>query len=145
MEMTPREIAHRYNQADQKSKMMTILAELNACSRKDIRQILIDEGALPYLNPKEGADRPKPNGRTPRPKNEKMAESIGKHIELYLLLADINKGELAKRLHIQQNTLTSYLTGERTPSTDTLIAMADEFELSLDDLVGRKGWRKKVG
>ena len=48
---------------------------------------------------------------------------------------------MAKKLHVQRQTISSYERGVSTPDIYILIAMADYFEITVDELVGRK--RKK--
>lgn len=59
MEMTPAEICSEYRQAAHKQKQIQILAELNACTKKEIVKILSDAGEqLPgnyYKKPKQDA------------------------------------------------------------------------------------------
>jgi len=50
--------------------------------------------------------------------------------------------EVAKAINISQRTYSNYETGSREPSIDTLIDIADYFNISIDLLVGR--YEKKV-
>lgn len=45
--------------------------------------------------------------------------------------------EVAKALNISQRAYSNYENGEREPSVDTLISMAEYFNVPLDILVGR--------
>lgn len=45
---------------------------------------------------------------------------------------------LARKLHIKRQTVSSYETGRSLPDIFILIKMADIFEVTLDELVGRK-------
>ena len=49
----------------------------------------------------------------------------------------LQQKEVAKALMLPQNTFSQYETGKRTPDIETLSAMADFFECSLDYLAGR--------
>lgn len=44
---------------------------------------------------------------------------------------------LASKLHIKRQTVSSYETGRSLPDIFILIKMADIFEVTLDELVGR--------
>lgn len=44
---------------------------------------------------------------------------------------------LAMALNMNQNTISRYETGEREAGYDTLIALADYFDVSIDYLLGR--------
>jgi len=49
----------------------------------------------------------------------------------------LTQEELAKKLDLNRSTYTCYETGTSMPSIATLIAMADEFHVSVDHLLGR--------
>ena len=49
----------------------------------------------------------------------------------------ISQLKLAMDLHMSQNTISRYETGEREPGIAELIKLADYFRVSLDYLVGR--------
>jgi transcriptional regulator with XRE-family HTH domain len=51
----------------------------------------------------------------------------------------LSQDQLAKELRVNTRTYQRYESGEREPKLSTLIAMADFFEVSLDDLAGREG------
>ena len=52
-------------------------------------------------------------------------------------LAGLSQKELAKILNCSQNMISQWENGTRDPSTDTLKAMADYFNVSTDYLLGR--------
>lgn len=49
----------------------------------------------------------------------------------------ISQQALALELHVSDTALQNYEYGRRKPPYDTLIALADYFDVSLDYLVGR--------
>lgn len=73
--MTPQEIVKSYKQADDKKKQLRILSELNACSRKFIRTILIEGGIpadeIPHIRSTH-AELAYESGETARREREKM-------------------------------------------------------------------------
>ncbi len=52
-------------------------------------------------------------------------------------LNHLTQCELAKRLHVAQPSYIRYEKGSAEPSIETLIQIADIFDVSLDYLVGR--------
>lgn len=50
--------------------------------------------------------------------------------------------EIAKKLNLSQRVYSNYEKGQREPSIDTLIDMAEYFNVPLDILVGRYEKRK---
>lgn len=51
--------------------------------------------------------------------------------------SDLSQSELAKKLRINQSTLSLYEKGERTPTYENLLALANYYDVSLDYLTGR--------
>jgi len=49
----------------------------------------------------------------------------------------ISQLKLAMDLHMNQNTVSRYETGEREPGISELIKIADYFNVSVDYLIGR--------
>ncbi|MDB6253027.1 helix-turn-helix transcriptional regulator [Lactobacillus amylovorus] len=45
--------------------------------------------------------------------------------------------DLAKKLHVSQQTVGAWEVGRAVPSIDTLIAMADYFDITINDLLGK--------
>jgi len=50
---------------------------------------------------------------------------------------DYTQEEIAKKINISQRAYSYYETGRSTPDMNTLIKLADFFEVSLDVLTGR--------
>ena len=66
MTMTPAEIAADYRQAKTKTKQITILADLNSCSKDEIKEILLQQGEkLPGNCSAPSQRKAKPNSDTP--------------------------------------------------------------------------------
>lgn len=51
---------------------------------------------------------------------------------------NLNQAELGKILHVSQQTIGSWETGRAIPGSDTLKILADYFQVSTDELLGRK-------
>lgn len=49
----------------------------------------------------------------------------------------ITRRELAQSVNVSERLLYYYVAGQKTPNMETLIALADFFNVSLDYLVGR--------
>ena len=56
----------------------------------------------------------------------------------------LNQEGLAMRLSVSQSTISAYEVGDRTPDLETLIAIANFFDVSIDYLVGLSETRKHV-
>lgn len=52
--------------------------------------------------------------------------------------AGIKQSDLAKKMDLSSKTISTYENGTREPKIEILIKLADEFDLPLDQLVGRK-------
>ena len=60
---------------------------------------------------------------------------LGTRIAALRQNSGLSQAELARRLHISTSTVGMYEQGRREPSVDTLIALAQEFGVSLDYLL----------
>ena len=60
---------------------------------------------------------------------------LGERIAALRRRAGISQAELAQRLQISASAMGMYEQGRREPSVDTLVAMAEEFQVSLDFLL----------
>lgn len=69
---------------------------------------------------------------------------IGKRIKQLREEQNLNQIELSKKLNISNTTLSQYETGQRVPSDDIKIKMADFFDCSLDYLIGYSNIRKRT-
>ena len=63
---------------------------------------------------------------------------LNKQIESLRRRMGWSQAELAQRLHISASTVGMYEQGRRVPSLDTLLAMSEEFGVTLDYLVTGK-------
>lgn len=67
----------------------------------------------------------------------KRSEIIGKKLADLRLNRGYTQTELCNEIGIAQTTYAGYETGRHEPSADTLIKLANVYEISLDYLVGR--------
>lgn len=70
-------------------------------------------------------------------------QKIGLRLQRIRKQNGVSQEELAKKLHVQRQTISSYERDVSTPDIYILIAMADYFEVSVDELVGRNRKKKK--
>ena len=63
---------------------------------------------------------------------------LGERIAALRRRAGLSQAELAHRLQISASAMGMYEQGRREPSVDTLVAMAEEFQVSMDFLLTGK-------
>ena len=63
---------------------------------------------------------------------------VGARIRLLRLEKNMTQRQLAAKIGVDRTSLSSYEHSKRTPDIFIPCRMADVFEVSLDDLVGRK-------
>lgn len=56
----------------------------------------------------------------------------------------LNQADMAKALNIPFRSYRRYESGDSEPTVTTLCAMADYFQVSLDDLVGRNCTKEEL-
>lgn len=64
--------------------------------------------------------------------------TLRKNICAYRKLLNLTQEELSYKLGGSKNLVSNYETGISTPDIYTLIKLADIFDISLDELVGRE-------
>lgn len=62
---------------------------------------------------------------------------LSKNIKIYRRALGLTQEELANKLYGKKSLISNYENGYSTPDIETLIKLADIFEISLDELVGR--------
>lgn len=65
-------------------------------------------------------------------------DTIGTNIKIFRKARNLSQSQLAERLWIDRSSLSGYEIGKRTPDIYMLCKIADELDLPLDVLVGRK-------
>lgn len=63
---------------------------------------------------------------------------LGQNIKSFRKARNMSQSQLAEKLWIDRSSLSSYEIGKRTPDIYMLCRIADELDLPLDVLVGRK-------
>lgn len=67
-----------------------------------------------------------------------MKNEIGENIKALRKMHSMTQGDLALILGGKKSLVSNYENGYSTPDIYTLIKLADVFDVSLDELVGRK-------
>ena len=67
-----------------------------------------------------------------------MCNTIGNNIKKLRRQKNVKQDVLATSLHLRRQTVSSYERGITLPNIFTLIRIADYFDVSLDELTGRK-------
>lgn len=67
-------------------------------------------------------------------KNIKIAENIG----FFRKQAGLTQEELAARFGSRKTLISNYEIGRNTPDIETLWELADIFDITIDELVGRE-------
>lgn len=66
-------------------------------------------------------------------KKEKFAENL----RLWRISQGLSQKELAKEINVSFQTISHWETGYAIPSIDEFVALADLFDTSIDELIGR--------
>ena len=64
--------------------------------------------------------------------------NLGENIKFYRKSSGLTQEALGKLLNGRKSLISNYETGYSTPDIFTLIKLADIFDISLDELVGRE-------
>ena len=66
-----------------------------------------------------------------------MQTILGARLRFLRNEAGLTQKQLAERLNMRDNTISQYEQGDRTPSVETQMKLAQLFDVSIDFLVGR--------
>ena len=69
-------------------------------------------------------------------------DSISKNIERLRTKNSLKQDEFARRLNVSRPTVSNWEQGKAVPTTDQLVKIAQEFFISVDELLGLKQCRK---
>lgn len=61
--------------------------------------------------------------------------SLGEKIKAMRQQSSLSQEQLAEKLHVSRQAITKWETGKGIPDIANLIAISDEFDLSLDELI----------
>ncbi len=64
--------------------------------------------------------------------------ALRKNISIYRKLLNLTQEELSYKLGGSKNLVSNYENGVSTPDIYTLVKLADIFDITLDELVGRE-------
>ena len=63
--------------------------------------------------------------------------NYGKELKIHRESRGISQSELAKHIGINQSTISLWEDNKRTPTIENCVLLADFYEITLDDLIGR--------
>jgi transcriptional regulator with XRE-family HTH domain len=66
---------------------------------------------------------------------KKSPETLSNNLYYFRRSKKMTQQQIADKLHVHRSTYTYYETGACCPSIERIIALADLFEVSLDELV----------
>ena len=69
-------------------------------------------------------------------------KSIAKNIERLRVANSLKQEDFAKRLNVSRPTVSNWEQGKAIPTTDQHVKIAEEFNISIDELLGLKQERK---
>lgn len=75
--------------------------------------------------------------------SEKLRTRLGTNIAMFRKQAGLTQAELAEKINYSDKAVSKWERGESIPDITTLVALADEFGTSLDDLLGRETAQQK--
>lgn len=70
--------------------------------------------------------------------NKTLARRIGRNIAALRVAGDWSQAELAARVSIERSRLAKWENGDHVPPIESLVVLARELDVRLDDLVGEK-------
>lgn len=62
-------------------------------------------------------------------------KQLGEKLRIMRKMRELTQGDVAEFLHIDRSTYTYYELGKTDPPLESIIALSDYFEISLDDLL----------
>lgn len=68
---------------------------------------------------------------------------LGNQLLHYIQLRGITQREFAKLCHMNETTLSKYISGQRKPRADAIIIMAYQLGITSDELLGTNEYYKQ--
>lgn len=69
--------------------------------------------------------------------NSIMKNSFSKNVREYRRISSLTQTDLANKLKTTQRKVSYWESGKIEPDLDTLIAIAELFDITVDDLIGK--------
>ncbi|MBQ7912868.1 MAG: helix-turn-helix transcriptional regulator [Clostridia bacterium] len=63
---------------------------------------------------------------------------LAENLKLLMKEFKVNQVKLSRGIGVSQSAISAWLSGKKEPSIQSLWLLADFFEISIDELVGRK-------
>ena len=63
--------------------------------------------------------------------------TLGEGLKIYRTQKGLSQEKIAEMLHVSRQAVTKWESDQTTPSSDNLIALANLYEVSLDELIGK--------
>src|SRR5688572_25324226 len=74
-----------------------------------------------------------------------VSETLRQNLQRFRELRELTQSQLGARAGIAPASVSHFETGQRVPSLESLLRLADALEVSLDVLVGRARWGEPQG
>ncbi len=71
-------------------------------------------------------------------KEDDYKKILARNIKYYRELNNLKAYELGNLIHVSNSTVSGWETGTRSPDINTLVKLSEIFDISLDELVGKK-------
>ena len=63
--------------------------------------------------------------------------TLGERLKIYRTQKGLSQEKIAEMLHVSRQAVTKWESDQTTPSSDNLIALANLYDVSLDELIGK--------
>ena len=63
--------------------------------------------------------------------------TLGERLKMYRTQKGLSQEKIAEMLDVSRQAVTKWEAGQTTPSSDNLIALANLYDVSLDELIGK--------
>ncbi len=73
-----------------------------------------------------------------------MIKGLPEKLKVLRLKYNLSQREVADKLHVSSSIISGYETGERTPSTENILALAHLYHCTTDYLLGNNAQAKNI-